>query len=288
MNNLICIYWAPGSCGDIIQNIIKEKFNIFWSNELDSNGKSKPHVDPALKSMFPDREKNGWHHRVWSDTDLMNLDLLVSSNNQPCVIGTHSLVEIAKIKHAIPKTITIGINYDKFLYPAVIKNWALKISTSPQMIDSYRNSHGVIVDKFLEKNIFSEFVFKNQLSFGNINDRIPKFVDGNFDVNLTLANILNNDLHEIDDFLSASGKEIFTTWHLVQNKLYMKKFDCNEQYAEAVGFNYQSTEECHDDIPFSQFDNILVEFYCDQLKMPRPKTKLTTNTDAVIFFKSIT
>jgi hypothetical protein len=262
MNNLICLYWGPGSCGDIIQTIIKEKFNIFCPRELDSNGKCSTYIDPALKLMFPDREKNGWLNRVWSDSDLMNLDSLVSSSNQPCVIGTHSLIDIAKIKHAIPKTTTIGINYDKCLYPAVIKNWALKIATSPQLINSYRNSHGVLVDKFLEKNIFSEFVFKNQLEFDHINDLIPKSVDPNFDVNLNLANIFNNDLHEINDFLSPDSKDFFAAWHSMQNKLYMKKFNCSEHYAEAVGFNYQSTKEYHDDIPFSRFDNILIEFYC--------------------------
>ena len=282
MSDLYCMFWIPGSCGDIIQQLLGKsgQFENQYDGAILDTGRALQSVDPRLKNLFPSnivtwtpKNTNRWYGRTWNDSDILKLKELAAESSQSWIIGTHRLDQLFFLKKSLD-IVSIGITYDIALYPAVIKNWCRKSAVGCTVTQEiYKNSK--IAQKFQEKNLFGEFMLKEILN--HITDR-PKKIDNNFDINISLGDIYNRNLSSIDRWVTDAGLDIFDRWLLLQDPLYRFKYTNHQSYIDILGYNTHATTVLDDPIKLSTLDQILISHYCKDA----PST-INTNIDFVNF-----
>jgi len=70
MNKIILFYWAQGSCGDIIKNLLNSDE---YSFELSQNGRSLPAIDRKLADLFTWDTDTLWYSRQWTESECYQL-----------------------------------------------------------------------------------------------------------------------------------------------------------------------------------------------------------------------
>jgi hypothetical protein len=284
MNKIVCLYWVPGSGGDMIQHVLSKSgnFSNMASGGIDANGRAPNKTDSRLLDLFPSAGI-GWYNRVWTVQDIQQLIQLSDSSSKPWIIGTHRREQVESIKQHAPTT-TIGITYFSSLYPAVIKNWCKKAaSTSVENQQQYSKTHPVASRKFKEKGLYPEFMLTEIL---NHIDNVPKTVPPEFDINISLGDLYNGDLDSIEQFINVDSKLVFDQWLDLQDPLYKFCFDHSEAYVDIIGYNTLSTVESTSPIVLSSLDQILISHYCKRHNLIRPKT-LKTQIDLLNFIDTV-
>ena len=274
MSKVYCLFWVPGSGGDIIQQVLGHSgcFENQYTNIVRNDGRAMLTPDKRLVELFP-KNNGGWYNRTWNSDDVTELKKLIVNSGRPWIIGTHKLEQVKFLKESMNIT-TIGITYDKGMYPAVIKNWCKKSS-----IDSVENqeiyAHSKTAQKFKEKGLYAEFMLKEILNHIN---NIPKEVDNVFDINIRLGDMYNNNLFAISNWLTKSGLLLFSKWGNLQDLLYRVSYKHPHSYIDILGYNQQATTVCDDPIKLSSLDQVLISHYYK--KIP---SNINTNIDFVNF-----
>lgn len=286
MSKLVCLFWVPGSCGDLVRQLLINTGQ--YSNQsktvVNEVGRVLPSVDPYLIEQFPTPADVSWHNRTWYPEDIVKLKQISNKSTLPFIIGTHRLDQLDLIKDSIDDCLTIGVTFNNDLYPAVIKNWCKKASESSLETNLiYKKSHPILSEKFKEKGLYSEFMLLEILKHIN---NIPKQITPRFDINVNLGEILNSDLSSLAGFLTQDSVAIFDQWYLLQDPLYKYKFECNDDYINALGYNHCATTVCHHDINLSRLDHILISQYCKTKNLVSPTRPLETHTEATLFFNN--
>jgi hypothetical protein len=268
---------VPGSGGDIIQQVLGYSgcFENQYTNTVRNDGRAMLPPDKCLVELFP-KNTGGWYNRTWSEGDITALKKLMVNSSRPWIIGTHKLEQVKFLKESLDIT-TIGITYNKGLYPAVIKNWCKKSSIdSVENREIYKDSK--IAQTFKEKGLYAEFMLKETLTHFN---NIPKEVDNDFDINIKLGDMYNNNLFAISNWLTESGLLLFAKWVSLQDPLYKVSYTHPPSYMDIVGYNQQATTVCNDPIKLSSLDQILMLHYYKKLP-----SNITTNIDFINFLNT--
>ena len=273
-------YWAPGSCGDIIKNLLNFDEN---SVQLSRSGRSLP-TNNKLTTLFPWDANIGWYHRQWTESECHQLVDYQQKEKKRVIIGTHSLEQLDFLKNNLGNlAVTLGITYGENLYFSVIKNWCKKCAATSYGFDQiYSKSHPKLSKKFKDAGIYDQFILQEILRY---NSNIPRWVDNNFDYNISLGKIFNKDLTDLDGLLDTSDTQpLFEQWHSLQDPLYCYKFPVNELYIDVLGYNFDARHEFDTPIQLSPLDAVLVRHYCkvNGIKIP---DRAKTNVDLVNFFK---
>jgi len=281
MNKIILFYWAQGSCGDIIKNLLNSDE---YSFELSQNGRSLPAIDRKLADLFTWDTDTLWYSRQWTESECYQLIDYQQKEKKRVIIGTHSQEQLFFLKNNLgQQAVTMGITYNENLYFSVIKNWCKKCAVDDLGFDQiYSKSHSKLSKKFKDAGIYDQFILKEILRHDS---NTPRRVDSNFDYNISLGKIFNKDLSDLDGLLNTHHTQtMFEQWHSLQDPLYCYKFPVNALYVDMLGYNFDAQREIDTPIQLSPFDSVLVRHYCkvNGIKIP---DQAKTNVDLVNFLK---
>jgi hypothetical protein len=189
------------------------------------------------------------------------------------IIGTHDYRQIEFLKqHLGSDVITIGVNYREPMFPFVLKNYSKKIlpvSVAPKIL---AKTNKPLVDDLLAQNSFGLYYLKlmleqNQFGLYYLDSTlgpaciIPKESINKFDITIDLEDLLIGKLTAIDNFLDKSSLNIFSSWISEQDPLYKFKLPVNTTYINCVGYNPNAIVTSTTDIPFSDYDKLLIKHY---------------------------
>jgi hypothetical protein len=278
MSKIYCLFWVPGSGGDLIQQILGSsgQFANESNGTVRDDGRVMLDIDVRLVQKFP-KNNGGWYNRTWNNNDVFNLKVLAEQNSCDWIIGTHKLDQLEFLKKQLD-VVTIGITYERGLYPAVIKNWCRKSSNdSMETQELYKDSK--IAQRFREKNLFAAFMLKEIL---NHVTNIPNEIGNMFDINISLGDMYNGDLSAIKDWVSDHGKNIFVRWLELQDPLYRFSYKHTPAYIDIIGYNKKAITIENGPIKLSELDRILISHYHKKI----PPT-VHTNMDFVNFLHTL-
>jgi len=283
MNKIIVFYWAPGSCGDIIKNLLNYNNCSFV---LSQNGRSLPSNDYKLTELFPWNIKLGWHNRIWTESECIQLIDYQKKEKKRVVIGTHSQEQLFFLKNTLgDQAVTMGITYDKNLYFSVIKNWCKKCAAEDYVFfEIYSKSHTKLSKKFKDTGVYDQFILQEILK--HIDNFVPCLVDNIFDYNISLGKIFNKDLSDLAELLEIS--EIsgpFEQWYNLQDPLYCYKFPVNHSYVDILGYNFDACQKNDTPIQLSPLDIVLIRHYC-KVNDIKISNNIRTNTDLVNYLNT--
>jgi hypothetical protein len=211
-----CLYWAAGSCGDIVQWIFsRNKVNtIIKETEIDYNGKINFVANENIKQALPLTTFNQFYVRSWN---VQELKLLMSAS--PFLIGTHLLEQIDFISAQIPVK-TIGITYGEQHFETILKMWIKKVGQYDQTLCEKLSIHDkILIDKFKSRELYQQYLFKK---FTSVIDHlyIPKSVTYAFDISIPFDVIAAGDLDQILTLLEFSlepdNVDFFKEWYSKQ------------------------------------------------------------------------
>lgn len=267
MTKVYCLYWVPGSGGDMIQQIIGMHPDWYTGSQfiLRHNGRVVRKMDQDFVSVFPSKPDQ-WLWREWSSTDL---DRLLSWGSKNIVIGTHSFQELVKIKSYLgDRVTTIGITYNETLYPAVVKNFCTKVANTDAALNQiYKKQHPALYKKLHEKNSTGLLVLKDCLKNQNI---VPLNQTNAFDIELRLEKIFLGDLQWVNQCLTDQSAEHLSAWLSLQDPLYRTAISANNDYIKCLGINTEAITQESAPIELNTYHQILIKHHFPQA--PRFKT----------------
>jgi len=280
MNKIILFYWVPGSCGDIVKNLLNFEKNSF---EISQSGRSLPATDTDLITLFPWDTKLGWYNRQWSQSECQQLVEYQQKEKRRIIIGTHSQEQLLFLKNNLGnQAFTMGITYSENLYPSVIKNWCKKCAANDYGVDQvYSNSHPVLSKKFKNAGIYDQFILQEILRNTN---NTPLEIENKFEHNISLGKIFNRDLSDLSELVDIQKIQTqFDQWFNLQDPLYRYKFPVNDLYVDAVGYNFDAQQEIDSTIKLTALDHVLIRHYCKVNNIRIPIDTIATNIDLVNF-----
>lgn len=282
MPNLYCMYWAPGSGGDTLQHLLSMNPSIQTgaSYELNAQGRTQRYMVPEFESQFPGDDQR-WLWRNWT-TDECEM-LLEQSRSQLIVIGTHDYNQVKFLKQTLKLDIeTVGVVYDKTLWPFVLKNYCVKTQDSdPVSCYFYQQQNAPLYAKLKENNAFGAWVLKNQLL---IHHEVPVEIDHEFDHRVALSRLLINDLQWFDQHVNEQGRRQFELWLSLQNPLYRVKLDYDPDFLACLGGNVEAIEPDLRPIALDAYDMVFVSHYVKAQNLPRCTAK--THWELRDFFRA--
>lgn len=279
MANLYCMYWVPGSCGDLLQQVLSMHADWYTGSHfsLDHNGRWQRQVDKDFRQAYP-AESNQWLWRSWTTQELDSLLLLPAAQ---VAIGTHSIDELRKIKqHLGSKVTTVGVTYNKNMYPAVLKNFCAKVGEAdPKLNSIYSKAQPELYQKLKQNNLFGPKLLKDLLKSGNL---IPKQQLDEFDVAVDLEKILLGDLGWANQWLTQQSAEHVANWTVLQDPLYSTAIVANQHYSKCLGLNSQATKLDSNPINLNTYHHTLIHHHYPQAARFKTHTEFkyfTENTD---------
>ena len=288
MKNIVCLYWAPGSCGDLIQHLLmstNQFRGLAKEYVLDQTGRTKPIIDEYIKELFPSADGN-WFDRNWYTKDLDNLKKI--SNEKSFIIGTHRQSQLDFLKENLGNDITtIGITYSKSMFPLIIKNFCKKVAPTDKIIKGLLSTqeNSKLIDYMSKHNLFGEYFLDQKIKFFDFTIPIAEYNDNTYDITIELEDIYNNNLHQLSDVLTDNSFNIFNSWYQRQDNLYKFKFQHNQQYIECIGYNSKATVESNEELSFSAMDSILIKHYFLKHNINHPIPK--SNIELVKIFENL-
>lgn len=216
----ICLYWAPGSFGDIINYLL---INSGYISACDT-----PYVDNAGRVCysfndkfndlfnFSTEEQETFYLRTWSSEDLIKV-----SNLKNYIIGTHRIDQAKFIKETLKNQIQlVGITYTPDHYNMVLKNCVNKVLVIDATVEKHVSQNNEkLIKKFKEKNLYASYLLKVFQRYGM--KEILTQVDDQFDQSIPIDLLINGDLEQLTNLLSLNAtqtsQEFFTLWYQKQN-----------------------------------------------------------------------
>ena len=261
MTKFFILYWQPGSCGDLIQSLLLSNnaqiAGVLKSFDL-KNDRVIPSIDPIYLSLFP-ALANEWYHREWSQSECSMLTNLCQTQNiEYFIIPTHNFASMKFLHNTLYGSSTIGVTYQKNLFPFVLKNWCKK--TLSQNTNLTQDTENKIHWYAKQKKVYAEFVFKQQLLYGS---KIAKEEISLFDFPICLEKILLADLSDVKKIFPCSTIDLvhYHNWLDRQNILFKYKFEINESLKNVLGHNTLSNLTCKDDYQLDLYDKILIKTF---------------------------
>jgi hypothetical protein len=264
MPNVIIFYWAPGSCGDLVQKLFLDNptdyQGIIQQFSYESTGRMLPKINDLFKVQF-NSHPDGWYLRKWTADDCQKIQRIINSLNcNYFIIPTHSLEQVNYLKSQFINCKTMGITYPKNMFPLVLKNWCKKFAPNS---DSLNKIYSNPFNQYLKnKGVFGEFILSEKLQYQH---NLPEDIPCKFDINFSLENLYNSDLSMFDSVINNKQliKTTFELWLQKQNQLYCYSFDnLHSILKESLGYNSLAKVPVPLDLKLDLFDNILLKEYC--------------------------
>lgn len=227
--NNICLYWSPGSYGDIIQCLIASTgYNSTAADPtIDSNGKINFSSEKDFNLYSNDKTRIMYTHQSWTQVELKALDKF-----SPFIVCTHVIDQVNVIKDFFGNRITtIGITYNnKSDYEKILRSWIKKVGKFDTKLEVYfGKDEKHLIDKFKEKNLYEEYLFKKFTKYSF--KYTPLQVENIFDINLPFDLIDNKNINSISKILninfSDETKDFFNIWAKNQEKISTVDFTLN-------------------------------------------------------------
>ena len=262
MPKIFCLYWAPGSCGDVLQQLLSMNQEWYTGStfELDQRGRYQRRVDADFKQAFP-ADDNRWLWRSWTVSDL---ELLQTWTEKNVMIGTHSLEQSQFIKQQLgTDVITLGVTYNTELFPAVIKNFCTKVAESDHDINRiYQQNSPDAYSREKQENLFGARVLKDFLKFGTV---VPLNQRNQFDIEIKLESILLGDVSWFAQWLTDHSQQLLQHWLTLQDPLYQVSVsNIDQNYTRSLGVNSQATKPDQQPIQLNIYHNTLIQHYYPQ------------------------
>jgi len=215
----ICLYWAPGSFGDIITYLLINSGYISAGNTpyVDNSGKvcySFNHTNNFFN--FYTEEQETFYFKTWSSADLIKV-----SNLKNYIIGTHRIDQAKFIKKTLKNQIQlVGITYTPDHYNMLLKNCVNKVLVNDATVEKHVSQNNEkLIKKFKEKNLYASYLLKVFQRHGKKDT--PTQVDDQFDQSIPIDLLINGDLEQLTNLLSLNitqtSQEFFTLWYQKQN-----------------------------------------------------------------------
>jgi len=282
MSNLYCMFWVPGSCGDILQHILSQNPGVCTGANYDLNaqGRTVRSITQEFSILFPS-EPNQWLLRSWTARDCDQLAIMAKS--QTVVIGTHDYNQVKFLKEYLDSSIEIvGISYDQNMWPIVLKNFCLKVAEFDDNINrEYQSQNPSLYKKFKKNNQFGAWVLQDQLLH---NTRIPKTVNYLFDYTICLERLLIGDLQWVSQFQTTESLSLFQQWLSIQNLFGRTKMLDNPDLIACLGQNIAATIEHPLPIVLDNYDKIFIKHYIKEHNLST--CRASTHYELVDFFKT--
>ncbi len=262
MNNVIVLYWQPGSGGDTVQQMLSmdprfqtiiEKFN------LNDQGRTTATVLPWFINNFS-HAAGQWLWRSWSESDLDVLSTWPDiKSGTTLILPTHSAEQASWLKANISGSRVAAITYPNSMYHCVLTNWCKKVAADdPAVIKNYQSR--------LHKNLkdngqLGVVIMKDQLEFGS---NLLSTVLPEWDINISLERLLIGDARilqtiGLDINLSQS---VLDFWVQKQKRLYKNQWPISEPLRQALGYNSLAPDQSDADLTLDQYDKILIKSWC--------------------------
>ena len=280
MNKFLVLYWEPGSGGDLIQRLLLLQYKKIQGVVADFTLSKEARVVPVLTEQFQhefDHDEEYWYFRTWSKDDCVRLNSICKDLDcEYFVIPTHDREQQLFLEQNLNNASTIGINYPENMFLGVLKNWCKKNSPYDHRLSKIYNKP--VHDYLKKNNSFGEFVLSEQLKYGS---RIKKQVNDNFDYCISLENLYNRDLSDIEMLLddTDSTQDVFDQWLSKQNPIYQYQVDICDELKHALGYNSKLLHQSKIDLPLDAFDNVLIKHRFSKVSQnfPRFGTLLEAN-----------
>ena len=290
MAKIFVLYWAKGSCGDIMQTLVCHPRGLYngFEHEIDSQGRAWRRISPEFAQLFPHNQPHlfnttehdhGWLGRTWSVEDCDQLVAL--SQRQPVIVGTHDRDQVRFLKQCLGNDITtVGVCYESWLQKFVVKNYCVKMLSHDQLTAQCLEHSDPQLSKLLtQHNAQGLWALKNHLKFEPI---APDSVAAEFDVNIDLAEFLTGNLQWIADFLPQ--QHMYDHWLSLQNPLFLHSIPANKHYDQCLGRNIRASISPKQPIVLDLYDKIFINFYCKQHQLPNPSA--VNHLELIEFFEN--
>ena len=266
MSNLYCMFWVPGSCGDILQHVLSQNPGVCTgaNYDLNAHGRTTRTMTHEFNVLFPSTP-NQWLFRTWTAQDCDRLVDLAKS--QTVVIGTHDYNQMKFLKEHLNSSIeTVGIAYDQAMWPIVLKNFCRKVAEFDSNINSiYQSQNPSLYKKFKKNNLFGAWVLQDQLLHSI---KIPNTVDYLFDHTIGLDRLLTGDIQWVSQFQISEPLLLFQQWLSVQNLFGRTKISDNPDLIACLGHNKEATNEHPLPIILDNYDKIFIKHHVKKHNLP--------------------
>ena len=216
----ICLYWAPGSFGDIITYLLINSGYISACDTpyIDNTGRVCYSFNNKFNNLFNFslEEQETFYLKTWSSEDLTKV-----SDLKKYIIGTHRIDQAKFIKKTLKDQIQlVGITYTPDHYNMLLKNCVDKVLINDPAVENHVSQNNKkLIKKFKEKNLYASYLLKVFQRYGmNV---IPTQVDDQFDQSIPIDLLINGNLEQLTNLLSLdttqTSQEFFTSWHQKQN-----------------------------------------------------------------------
>jgi hypothetical protein len=267
MTNLYCLYWVPGSCGDILQHVLSFNPDVCTGATFTVNaqGRAFRRMNQDFLQIFP-AESRKWLMRTWSTEDCNQLIKL--SKSKTVVIGTHRYDQVKFLKDYLGNNIeTVGVVYERALWPFVLKNYCVKVQDSdPESCYWYQQQNEKLYQTLKKNNAFGAWVLQDQLLTKR---EIATEVNELFDHNIFLNRLLLGDLQWIDQFKNPQSAEQFDQWLNLQSLLYRIKLPDNRDFTACLGRNCEAYLPNNNPIWLDEYDRMFVKHYVKTHNLPQ-------------------
>ena len=280
MPSLYCMFWVPGSCGDILQQVLSHNIDVCTGGyyDLNSQGRAVRTTTHEFNMLFPSTPSQ-WLLRSWSVQDCDRLVNLAKS--QTVVVGTHDYAQVRFLKEYLNSSIeTIGVVYDQNMWPVVLKNFCLKVANSDDLVNQvYQSCNTNLYKKFKKNKSVGAWVLQDQLLH---NTKIPKTVDHLFDHVIYLDRLLSGDLQWVSQFRTPGSLLLFQQWLSIQNLFGRTKMPNNPDLIACLGQNREATVEHPLPIALDNYDKIFIKQHVKQHNLPA--CRASTHHELLDFF----
>jgi hypothetical protein len=283
MSKIVVLYWEPGSCGDFVHSTMlaqhEEYHGMLNRFQIDANGRAVPGV---VLSFFRENfscTDNLWYEITWDQVNIDKLSAYMNEHHiQQFVIPTHRYTQVTAIKELITDTISVGITYPSNMFPLILKNWCKKVAAKDKVLQKMYNKP--LHQNLINNELFGEYILTEQLKFGS---NIPTSVDHDFDINISLEELFNQDLTSVKSLFVNSNHvdSMFNGWFKQQSILHKYHYSMPSELKKSLGFNSLAVVKGSLDIELDTFDNILINHHAGL----NQNTKFKTLNQAINFFK---
>ena len=257
MVKIVCFYWNIGSGGDTILRMLENKENYLTTHD-------RYYFDEKLGRTFPIKNRlfdfieGGTREHNWTEKHLDSLIKLQNTQDRIVVIPTHKLQTVDFFKKSLEnECITMGITYNKNLWPFVLKNQVNKLFKNNQSFEKIYSNN--LHKKIKSKNLFDWLIMSERLRH---NENTIESIEYKFEKTIHLDDMLNGKI-ELDDILSTpNNQKIYNLWLESQDKLYRFAYQSSIKIKNILGYNPKCSDAIDPKVVMlSNLDKSLLNFH---------------------------